>query len=361
MKVYVLPADAYACGHFRLVWPADVLRKSGHEIVIIPPSNSSGFLVKTERQPNGAEKIIGIQIPDDMDILVIQRPAHPLQPQMIQIIRSNGIPVIVDMDDDMSNIHPNNAAFHMYRHGSPTPFSHKYAVESCKWATMVTATTPPLLKTYAKHGRGRIINNYVPQAYLNIDHVDTGQFGWAGTLKSHPNDLQITRPAVQQLVDQGYPFMVTGDGIGVRGAAGLKEDPPATGTSNLENWARLLGASMDVGMVPLAPTAFNTAKSRLKGIEYMALGIPWVASPRAEYRQLQKESGTGFLADSPKQWVSYVKQLMDDDVLRKEQAQAGLDYMKSQTYELNAWRWWEAWMDAYDWEQERRWNMQSSR
>jgi hypothetical protein len=41
-----------------------------------------------------------------------------------------------------------------------------------------------------------------------------------------------------------------------------------------------------------------------------------------------------------------LKRLMTDDVLRKEQAEAGTEYMKDQTLQANAWRWATAWEEA---------------
>lgn len=347
MKVYVLPADAHGCGHYRLIWPADVLRKRGHDIKIIPPKSGQGFLAKTVNEPDGSQLLTSVTVPGDCDVLVLQRPAHPLQPQMIDLMRSNGIAVVVDMDDDMSCIHPDNVAFQMYRPRSDSPFSWKWAAESCKRATLVTTSTSALQKTYAPHGRGQVLDNYVPQAYLDFPSPATGRFGWAGTLKSHPNDPQVAAIGVQKLLAAGYEFMVVGDGYGVKGAMRLAREPSATGTVDLIRWAATIGESMDVALVPLAPTAFNTAKSRLKGIESMAVGVPWVASPRAEYRRLQKESQGGVLADSPKEWFSQVKRLLDDDVWRKELVQAGREYMANQTYEANAWRWAETWERAF--------------
>jgi hypothetical protein len=101
-----------------------------------------------------------------------------------------------------------------------------------------------------------------------------------------------------------------------------------------------------VGIIPLAATAFNTAKSRLKGIEHFAAKVPWVASPRAEYRKLVRESGAGLLADTPKQWYELTKRLLTDDVFRKEQVEAGSHYVQDQTYQAQAWRWAEAWEQA---------------
>ena len=332
---------------YRLIWPADVLRRSGHDVKLIPPQSGQGFLARTTDTEDGGQLLTSVQVPADCEVLVIQRPAHPLQPQMIDLMRANGVAVVVDMDDDMSAIHPDNAAFHMYRPHSGTPFSWKWAAESCKRATLVTTSTVALQKVYAPHGRGVAIDNYVPQAYLDFPSPETGRFGWAGTLKSHPNDPQVAAIGVQKLLAAGYEFIVVGDGYGVKGALRLARDPASTGTVELIRWAATIAESMDVSLVPLAATAFNTAKSRLKGIESMAVGVPWVASPRAEYRRLEKESRGGLLADSPKEWFAQVKRLMDDHVLRKELAEAGREYMINQTYERNAWRWIEAWERAY--------------
>lgn len=348
MKVYVLPADPHGCGHYRLIWPSNVLRNMGHDVVIMPPQQDSGFMAKIEQLTDGTEVLTGLRIPADADVIVVQRPSHPLQPQMIQMIRSNGVAVVVDMDDDMSSIHPDNIAFHLYRSRSNTMFSWKWALECCKMASWVTTSTKLLQKVYAKHGRGSVLDNYVPEAYLDFPKPETGTFGWAGTTKSHPNDLQGTVPAVQRLMDQGYKFKVVGGRSSVRSCLRLQEDPDVTGSIPLDRWAGTIGDELDVGMVPLAPTSFNSTKSRLKGIEYMAVGTAWVASPREEYRKLHRESGCGLLADTPKDWFSKLKLLMDDDVLRKEQVEAGREYMKTQTYQANAWRWWEAWTKALE-------------
>lgn len=346
MKVYVIPADGQACGHYRLIWPADVLRRAGMDVTIIPPNGKSGFLVKTQDDGHGGQALIGVQIPEGADVIVLQRPAHPLQPQLIRMLRQNGIAVVVDMDDDMSSIHPDNIAYRTYHTRSSSPFSWKNAAESCREATFVTTSTAALQKTYARPGRGIVIDNYLPAATLAYNKPATGAFGWSGTTLSHPNDLQMMGPTVQRLMDEGHQFRVVGAPSKVRACARLREEPSYTGTVGLEVWVKTIAETYDVGVIPLAATAFNTAKSRLKGIEHFAAGIPWVASPRAEYRKLVKESCAGLLADTAKEWYDQVKRLLTDDVLRKEQIEAGRQYVQGQTFEEQGWRWAEAWAEA---------------
>lgn len=318
------------------------------EVHIVPPNGDTGFFIKTEEQPDGTQRLLELTAPQ-CDVVVLQRPSHHLQPQLISALRQSGIAVVVDMDDDMSTVHPGNVAFRNYHTKSRTPFSWRTAAEACKLATLVTTSTEALLKTYAKHGRGMVLDNYVPAVVLDPDFVEPAQngFGWAGTMKSHPDDLHPAR-GIQALVDEGFPFRNVGDPKGVREALKLDQPVESTGVVGLNLWCKTIGQTYSVGMVPLAPTVFNTAKSRLKGIEHMAVGVPWVASPRAEYRRLNRESGCGFLADTPKEWVSHLRRLLTDEVLRKEQAEMGREYMKDQTYQAQAWRWQDAWTRALE-------------
>jgi hypothetical protein len=338
--------------HYRVIWPSHVIMQSGRDVVIMPPDQSSGFNA-TWQMVNGRQVLQSVQIPEDADVVVIQRPAHPLQPQMINILRSNGVAVVIDMDDDMSSIHPDNVAFHMYSDRSATPMSWKWAAMSCRIASLVTVSTERLLKVYASHGRGVVIDNYIPESYLTIPHFPTGAFGWAGTTKSHPNDPQVTAPTAEKLINEGHVFQVVGGDKKVQSAFRSRRHIPMTGSVSLREWVPMIASSIDVGWAPLAATTFNTAKSRLKALEYMAAGVAWVGSPRAEYRKLHRVSGCGLLADTPKQWYSHTKELLTNEALRKEQVEAGYAYLKDQTYEANAWRWWEAWEQASKMERKR--------
>ena len=347
MKVYVMPADHYGCGHYRLIWAAETLKKQGVDVTVLGFGSKSGLQARVRDHEDGTPELVGVRVPEDADVIVVQRPAYPLQPQMIDVMRSNKIAVVVDMDDDMTAIHPGNVAFHTYRHSNnKTAYSWRYASDSCRKATMVTTSTARLQKVYARHGRGVVIDNYVPEATLRYDKPEVGGFGWAGTTLSHPADLQELGRTVQKLVDEGHRFSVVGPNTRLKECIRLAETPPHTGTVDLSEWIKTIGETYDVGIIPLESSTFNSAKSRLKGIEHMAAGVPWIASPREEYRRLHKESGCGLLADTPKEWYGQLIRMLTDDVFRKEQAAKGKEYMQNQTIQANAWRWAEVWETA---------------
>ncbi len=77
-----------------------------------------------------------------------------------------------------------------------------------------------------------------------------------------------------------------------------------------------------------------------------AVGVPWVASPRPEYRRLHAQ-GAGLLADKPKHWYRQLSTLLRDPARREELSQAGREVAAALTYERCGWRWAEAWTDAY--------------
>jgi hypothetical protein len=66
----------------------------------------------------------------------------------------------------------------------------------------------------------------------------------------------------------------------------------------------------DVGIAPLSAVPFNQAKSAIKGLEYAAAGIPFVASPLDAYRALHAE-GIGLLARKRRHWRPLLEQLRD--------------------------------------------------
>ena len=295
-------------------------------------------------------QISDVVVPRGADVIVLQRVAHSLHAQVITLLRKKGVAVVIDMDDDLTCIHRNNKAWMNYHPKSNTPYSWRNAEQACRDATLVTVSTAPLLKVYAKHGRGLIIDNYVPQSNLDIAVEQGDAFGWAGTTLSHPADLSVCGRLVQQLVDDGYKFRVIGPKSEVKAQLKLTQEPDYTGIIKIQDWAAET-ARLKVAMAPLEISPFNNAKSRLKAIEAASVGVPWVASPRQEYRRFHRESGSGLLADTPKDWYKSIKQLMDDEPLRKELGERGREYMRTQTIEANAHLWLDAWTQAYEFEQ----------
>jgi glycosyltransferase involved in cell wall biosynthesis len=342
-KIYVYPADGTGCGQFRLIKPAQALIAQGHDITIVGPSKRAGIGGAIDQDGNA----VHIEAPPDADVIVLQRLTYRPIATAVPLLRARGIAVVVDMDDDLNSIHPANPAYNLYHPDRGSPWhSWQNASNACAAATLVTTSTPQLQKVYASPGRGVVLYNCVPASYLDIPRVDNATIGWGGVVGTHPDDLQTVGRAIAHLTREGHKFRIVGPPDGVREALSLDDDVEATGPLEIEAWPAAL-ASLGIGIAPLADSTFNTSKSFLKPLEMAGLGVPWVASPRTEYRRLH-DLGAGLLANTPAQWMSRLRELAKSDALRSELSEAGRTVAERHTIEGNAWKWLDAWTRAYE-------------
>jgi glycosyltransferase involved in cell wall biosynthesis len=82
-------------------------------------------------------------------------------------------------------------------------------------------------------------------------------------------------------------------------------------------------ANFDIGIMPLLDEPFARGKCGYKLIQYMACGLPVVASPVGVNSQIVEHGVNGFLADTPEQWEHALQTLLTDASLRQRMGQAG--------------------------------------
>lgn len=88
---------------------------------------------------------------------------------------------------------------------------------------------------------------------------------------------------------------------------------------SLENEVHYLKQA-HVGIMPLDKDMFSQGKSAFKLIQYLAAGIPLVASPIGENNHIIKEGRNGYLVSSDEQWIEKMELLYQDKVLREQLA-----------------------------------------
>jgi hypothetical protein len=337
VKVVVYPADAFGCGSFRMRWPGEACAAAGHDVHVVEPKDRK---LRVVMEGHTVKDVLDV----DADVVVLQRVTHAYMAQAVGIMRAKGVTVVVDVDDDLSSIHPSNPAWAVHRPGAGLHSWHNVAL-ACREASLVTVSTPALLDVYARHGRGHVLPNYLPDTYYGLPRVDSDTVGWPGSYHSHPNDPESLGGAIARLVDEGAEFVMRGDPSGAGRAFGLAADPLG-GAVSIDEWPAAV-ASLGIGIAPLADTKFNRAKSWLKPLEMSACGVPWVASPRAEYERLHK-LGAGLLADRPRTWYRQLARLRESAAMREELSDAGRMVADRLRLSQHAWRWQEAWARAYE-------------
>lgn len=284
----------------------------------------------------------------DADVVVLQRPGRSHWTYVIKYLQEQGVRVVVDVDDDLTAIPKQNVAFGAYSPDGSPYHSRDWVMAACDRADLVTVSTPALAKVYGRHGRVKVLPNYVPQNYLDV-RVDREFLvaGWTGSVETHPHDLEVTGGGIHRalMMVGGSSFGVIGTGVGVEQRLGCKVDR-VSGWLKFECYAHAV-AALDVGIVPLHPSRFNDGKSCLKGMEYAALGVAPVMSPTPDNLRLH-ELGVGLIAETPKHWKTHVARLLGDGNYRADIVESGREVMAGLTYEKNAEQWLDAWTSTLD-------------
>lgn len=337
--VYVLPEDTTGTGAYRLIWPALYLQKArpdlAHRIRVVPRKNRGDVLngriqrgkfgdgaisddlppvaVGTDKDGNVKE----VYPPDDMATVVLQRTTHRYLVQSIPLWQRAGIRVVVDVDDALSFVHPGNQAAAGLRPREGHVHAAHHLFDACRLADVVTCTTPALAELYRRDAI--VLPNYLPDGAFVEGRVDNTDLLWPAGMHSHPNDLDAIKgvlPWVARATGAAVKMLGQDDEDRGRYARLTGVEAEMVQPVGLPQWPAFLSL-IGVGMVPLADTPFNHAKSKLKGIELAAVGVPFVASPRADYVQMHAESGLGILAATRNEWRRELKKLVTDDVWRK--------------------------------------------
>ncbi len=338
MRVLVCNADEQGCGFYRMIEPTRVLKQQGHDVTLDP------YAATIRCRTDLAGQVLWAQA--DADVVVFQRPMSRDGESLIRALQKSGTKVVVELDDDLWNMERTHVMRAQNRPRADRLHHVGYLSDCLRAADLVTVSTPALARLIP-NPNVRVLANMIPEWYLTCepDHGENWEavngrqtVVWAGLPGLHAGDLRVVKDGVRRAVRQaGAVFVGLGD----------PEIGPQLGFDDGETlWSPYVPLDVypralkcyDFGIVPLKDNQFNASKSYLKGLEYASLGIPFVASPLPEYKKLAS-SGVGRLAKDH-EWARVLSQLMRDP---EEQRQAGLAFTKDNTYERNAWRWWEAW------------------
>ncbi len=81
--------------------------------------------------------------------------------------------------------------------------------------------------------------------------------------------------------------------------------------------------NIDIGVMPLTDTPWARGKCGYKLIQYMACGLPVIASPIGVNCDIVEHGVNGFLAETETEWVEALNTLLSDSDLRKRMGKAG--------------------------------------
>jgi len=253
------------------------------------------------------------------DVIWVEKEALPWGPWALeQLALPRGVPVVSDYDD---------AVFHRYDQHRRALIrgllGHKID-RVMAHSALVTAGNTYLADRARIAGARRIeivptvvdTDAYQPAPVQHAD--DKLRIGWIGTPQPWAKYVLPRMPFFESLArDHDVIFHL----VGARLA------PAREGAFDYVPWSEAgeIAAiqDMDIGIMPLMDDPWERGKNGYKLIQYMACGLPVVASPVGVNTQIVQPGENGFLASSEAEWHEALATLITDAKLRMQMGVAG--------------------------------------
>lgn len=309
------PPEPNGCAYYRLWLPSRELAKLGWDVEMGQPRVHP-------------EKGIGVAHDDGaffgFNVSVFKLLMHETIPELFRIMQADGTKVVVDVDDFHFGIDQENIAARQTDPNKNPENNRMFYEMGIRQADLVTVSTAFLANFYEARCRNVVLvrNAVDVDRYTPVAQPEVPVIGWVGATPWRSGDLEMLRTWLPGFVQQhGLKVLhaghIPGDPRHFGARTGLRRvDTRVMQTMN--NYPSLL-RDFHIGLVPLKPSGFNESKSFLKGLEYSAAGIPFIATPTEEYRILHA-AGVGRLAQTPDEWRDHATELLDPQVRAEEGA-----------------------------------------
>lgn len=142
--------------------------------------------------------------------------------------------------------------------------------------------------------------------------------GWIGSATNLPY-LEVVRPALQALHRRGVPFVFS---VVCDRAPNWPDLPVRFVPWTASGWSAAL-RTFDIGVMPLFSDDWARGKCGFKLLEYLATGIPAVASPVGVNVDIVRHGENGLLAATSGEWEACLERLLADPALRRRMGEAG--------------------------------------
>jgi glycosyltransferase involved in cell wall biosynthesis len=266
------------------------------------------------------------------DVIWMEKEALPWMPWCLErLALPSGIPLITDHDD---------AIFHRYdmaRNPVIRCVLGRKIDRVMAASTIVVAGNTYLADRAQKAGAKRV--KIIPtvldtQSYGVGDLATLNQkpvIGWIGSPSTWHDYAAPMIPLLSSVAETESAIIRA-----VGAAQGVASSP----TLDIRPWSEATEVaaiqSMDIGIMPLADSPWARGKCGYKLIQYMACGLPVVASPVGVNVDIVEHGVNGFLATSEEEWREALTILLHDPDLRRRMGAAGRCKVEAK-YSLEVW------------------------
>ena len=311
IKVCGIIRDRGACDFYRIEQPLSFLNREDDFDVAIGGSGSN--------MDNDL-----FQLLQTCDVIVLPRATNEEALHLVSVMKdmSPSKKVIIDHDDDVFNVNPNNLEL------------SKKILEK---ADGVFVTTTKLSDVYSEYNDNVVVlpnsldfNIWKPYKLEKDDNIRI-------TSSSHHEDLDGVSSELKNILrkHKSVKFEICGyDFRGVFEQADLMCHGVDSDKYTQHGWVDIrvypykqILLNADMGIIPLADNKFNQNKSPIKWVEYSALGIPCVVKDVEPYTNLIIHGVNGFLYTNTEEFEFWVDKLVENPSLRESVGKAAMEYV----------------------------------
>ena len=241
------------------------------------------------------------------DLIWVEKEALQWWPLWLEQLLLGRVPFVLDYDDAVFHSydqHPSTWVRRFYGHrldrlmakAKAVVVGNEYLAGRARAAGSSRIEVIPTVIDLERYpiGSQRVASNRLPRVV------------WIGSPATQHYLEQLRQPLLELSRRQPFVFRVIGgdlDGL----PEGLVEPVAWELSTEVQNIA-----SADVGVMPLLDTPWERGKCGYKLIQFMACGLPVVASPVGVNTEIVEPGENGFLASSEEEWISCLEALLVD-------------------------------------------------
>lgn len=276
------------------------------------------------------------------DIIFSSYHPDPSAWTLLQVLkRRKNVDFIMDCDDDMFAINPDN------------PFWTKMTHEKVYWMQRMIANNPwlctpsPVLADRFRQRRDlpndtvEVIPNFIADIYQHppFDNGDKIIIGYMGGA-SHYADIHESGvlPALERIMHENKSIHFKAIGMLVEHYLPRARYTFEGGKRGTDFFSEIYpNMNFDIGIAPLVDNIFNQGKSNIKWQEMTRAGTALIASDQGPYKSLKNGYNALLVKDNtPEMWYQALKTLVDNPKKRQQLVKnAQLDVKMQWTLEKN--------------------------
>jgi glycosyltransferase involved in cell wall biosynthesis len=323
MRILFLPryGSQGASSRYRIWQYVPLLERAGHEVEVRPLLDD-GYLKElygTGRRGFGwlisgyARRLRAILGARQFELVVCEQEVLPLLPAMADLfLLAFNNRLVIDYDD---------AAYFKYE-GWPVL---RRKIPRLMAAAKAVVVGNSHLARYASQFTTRVF--VIPSVVNLANYQDRAGSTAAGTVRIVWIGTPLTASLLKPLLPTMAKLQEKHPDISFR-FIGAGKDFPGNGLrSEVFEWCERTEAELiaqcHIGIMPLPDNEFTRAKCGLKLIQYMASGLPVVASPVGANREIVSDNKNGFLVETEQEWFEKLSMLIESPDLRTQMGKAG--------------------------------------